>query len=516
MTPPAFRCRRRSSFSGAVSAVRDRCYGRRTFLGESPCSSGSGPRLQPDEHDRDRYGRAMSAGEHVSDQEPDRRRSGNAADPWGEAVAAFLSDLLDHNVEVTVHTDTASFGVSDVRFPVEPQLGADGRTRQFGVTAAGDGDRETAPARFPAELEDLPRAALRALARVTQASNAGLHYPSVRRALHDVVVAEVVADRLQRRSTMPIDVDALAMTVAATLDYFAELAATSVEGAPVTHGIVITSDSSGIEAPTAAVEYPGRLHTRKRTPLLFDGTQSALVVDAGGRALRGVERASLPVTHPEPAGLEAFDELPGLDGALTAAASAALHGIGFYLRDDHSTWIFDDGAPLFVRRGLQWKSIAFESFTETLVQLGETSVPIGQRIARTALRLSMQGRGAILAIAADPAALENVTQPKDRAGETAHGVDSVDDDLRQLLRLHDVSSPAGLARLARLDGATIVDTDGQVIAYGAVVRSTDSQGEGARSAAARTLSTVANVALSVSHDGPITVYRGGRRALEIL
>ena len=116
----------------------------------------------------------------------------------------------------------------------------------------------------------------------------------------------------------------------------------------------------------------------------------------------------------------------------------------------------------------------------------------------------------------DPAALENVTQPKDRAGETAHGVDSVDDDLRQLLRLHDVSSPAGLARLARLDGATIVDTDGQVIAYGAVVRSTDSQGEGARSAAARTLSTVANVALSVSHDGPITVYRGGRRALEIL
>lgn len=38
MTPPALRCRRRSSFSGAVSAIRDRCHGRRAFLGESPCS----------------------------------------------------------------------------------------------------------------------------------------------------------------------------------------------------------------------------------------------------------------------------------------------------------------------------------------------------------------------------------------------------------------------------------------------------------------------------------------------
>lgn len=450
------------------------------------------------------------------EQEDDPAPRVAAADPWGEAVAAFLSDLLDHYVEVTVHTDAASLTSACGRFPVDPQPGADGRARQFSVLSAGDGDRPGAVARFPPELEDLPGAALRALARVTHVAAAGLPYPSVARALHDVVVAEVIADRLRRRSAHGVELDALVMTVAGTIDYFAELAATPLEGEPVTHGIVITADPAGVEAPVSSVAYPGRLHTRKRTPLLFDGTQSALVVDTLGRALRGVERASLPLMDPEPSRLEAFDELPGLDGALTAAASAAFHGVGFYLRGDHSTWIFDDGAPLFVRRGLQWKSIAFDSFTRTLAELGGTNAQIGERIARAVLRLSMQGRGAILAIAADAAALEEVTEPKDRAPTAARDSASVDDDLRQLLRLHDVASPAGLARLARLDGATIVDTAGQVIAYGAIVRSADSQTEGARSAAARTLSTVANVALSVSHDGPITVYRGGRRMLEIL
>lgn len=459
---------------------------------------------------------AVSSGMSPDEQVDSPATGWATADPWGAAVAAFLSDLLDHNVEVTVHTDAPDLTTDGSRFPIVPQLGADGRSRQFSLSTTCGDDPVGDPARFPPELEDLPGAALRALARVTHVAAPGLPYPSVARALHDVVVAEVIADRLRRRSAGTVALDALVMTVAGTIDYFAELAATPLEGTPVTHGIVIAADTAGVEAPASAVAYPGRLHTRKRTPLLFDGTQSTLVVDTLGRALRGVERASLPTMDPEPSRLEMFDELPGLDGALTAAASAAFRGVGFYLRGDHSTWIFDDGEPLFVRRGLQWKSIAFESFTRTLAELGATSEQIGQRLARAALRLSMQGRGAILAIAADAAALEDVTEPKDRTPTSDGRDNSVDDDLRQLLRLHDVSSPAGLARLARLDGATIVDTAGQVIAYGAIVRSADSQAEGARTAAARTLSTVANVALSVSHDGPITVYRGGRRMLEIL
>ncbi|HKN40588.1 MAG TPA: hypothetical protein VJ456_15935, partial [Acidimicrobiia bacterium] len=66
-----------------------------------------------------------------------------------------------------------------------------------------------------------------------------------------------------------------------------------------------------------------------------------------------------------------------------------------------------------------------------------------------------------------------------------------------------------LARLAALDGATILSRDGRLLAYGAIVASSDSQHEGARTAAATTLSQSAEIVLKVSVDGDITVLRAG-------
>jgi DNA integrity scanning protein DisA with diadenylate cyclase activity len=66
-----------------------------------------------------------------------------------------------------------------------------------------------------------------------------------------------------------------------------------------------------------------------------------------------------------------------------------------------------------------------------------------------------------------------------------------------------------LVRLATLDGATILDREGHLLAYGAIVTSTDSQHEGARTAAAGTLSKTADVVLNVSVDGDITIFRDG-------
>lgn len=402
-------------------------------------------------------------------------------DPWDRAINAFLADLTG---------------------PTGPA-----------------GDITHAGSTIPAELGDLPEAASRVLARLVPGGNATVpRYPSIDRALHEVVIAEVLADRLERRADAAIDLDVLVETTAATLDYFAELAVTSVEGTPVTHGLVITADALGLAPVDETVLYPGRLPTRKRTPLLFDGTQSTLVVDCAGHVVRGVERASLPATDStSSASVRAFDELPGIDGGLTAAASAAFRGIGIHLRADRSIVIFDEGTLLFLRRGLRWRSVAFESFAALLVGLGATSAAIAQRLARAALRLSMQGHGAILAIAQSRGDLVRVTQHKDRVlpGPDVPG-SSVDDDLARMLRLPDVATASGLARLARLDGATVIDTAGNVIAYGAIVRSSDSQGEGARSAAARTLSTAVEVAISVSHDGPITVYRDGAPVMELL
>src|SRR5690606_26646001 len=141
---------------------------------------------------------------------------------------------------------------------------------------------------------------------------------------------------------------------------------------PVTHGLVIAG-TQGHAPDDEAVMYPGRLPTRKRTPLLFDGTQCTLVVDVCGHVVRGVERASLPAIESSSASLRAFDELPGIEGGLTAEVSASFRGIGIYLRSDRSIVVFDEGTLLFVRRGLRWRSVAFESFTTTVAALGSTT-----------------------------------------------------------------------------------------------------------------------------------------------
>src|SRR5690606_15654109 len=111
-----------------------------------------------------------------------------------------------------------------------------------------------------------------------------------------------------------------------------------VEGRPVSHGVVVAGDSRGVAPFEPPVMYPGLLPSRKRTPLLFDGSESVLVVKADGRALTGVDRQSIPGCTPE-AFVRSFESVLGIDGALTAAASKGFHGVGAYLRADQTIWI---------------------------------------------------------------------------------------------------------------------------------------------------------------------------------
>jgi hypothetical protein len=441
------------------------------------------------------------------------------SDPWGGAVCSFLADLLN-NVEVRLLSgDEAESPAAEAGWPSAPQVGPDGRIRRFilrGRSAVGE--QSSWAEELPGELLDLPEAALRVLARLTEPSARwDPSAPSLRRALHEVVIAEVLADRLNQRSRQPIGVEVAAATVAETLDYVEELAAGRLEGAPMTHGVVITSDDGGMPAHDPAIPYPGRLRALKRTPLLFDGTHAALLVNRSGGALGGVSRHSLPPPVTGVGAIGAFDEFPGLDGALTAAASAVYGGIGIYLRADRSIWVFDGGHPLFLRRTTRWKSVAFASFIGLLEAHGRTTFEVAERLGHAALRLSMQGHGAVLAVAPGREALDGHLEDRDRYRPTGASQPPVhEEDLRRLLPAGEMTTPSSLARLARLDGATVIDRTGAVLAFGAIVRIGRSRGEGARTAAARSLSHGADLAMSVSQDGPISVFRDGERILEIL
>jgi DNA integrity scanning protein DisA with diadenylate cyclase activity len=141
-----------------------------------------------------------------------------------------------------------------------------------------------------------------------------------------------------------------------------------------------------------------------------------------------------------------------------------------------------------------------------------------QMVADAAFIISGQPRGAILAIVDDAAALDDVVPSKDRY-DLRNELDPA--AMRIETRLHHLIDAEGLddrtlVRLATLDGATILDRDGRLLAYGAIVSSFDSQHEGARTAAARTLSERAQVVAMVSVDGDITIFRNGTAIATLL
>src|SRR5690606_11442936 len=126
--------------------------------------------------------------------------------------------------------------------------------------------------------------------------------------------------------------------------------------------------------------------------------------------------------------------------------------------------------------------------------------------------------GAILAIVPGADQLGGIVPVKDRYDLR----DETDlEAMRAETRLHHLIDAGELdeftlARLAVLDGATILDRDSNLLAYGAVVASSDSEHEGARTAAAKSLSTSADVVLKVSSDGDITIFRDGAAVTTLL
>jgi hypothetical protein len=272
------------------------------------------------------------------------------------------------------------------------------------------------------------------------------------------------------------------------------------------------------DTPRLSVPYPAGLRSAKRAPLLFDGQRSVLVVDPAGRARTELQRHRFDRLGGRTNRLDEVDEADGWleSGSLVARATALLGGLGFYVRTDRTVWTFVDGRPLLVRRGEHWSAfpIQLSSSIEEMIGGGAAA----DIVAKAAYMIAGRPQGAILAIVDAAADVDDVVSRKDRFDRR----DDLDPAaMRPETRLHHLIDAGGLdehtvARLAALDGATILDRDGGLVAYGAIVSSTDSQHEGARTAAARSLSQRAIVVLKVSVDGDITVFRGGTAITTLL
>jgi hypothetical protein len=335
--------------------------------------------------------------------------------------------------------------------------------------------------------------------------------PALRRALRDTVAGEILARYLASR----IGREARTDLIAETIEYLIELSGTRVESHDVTHGVIVTDALR--DAPQHEFAYPADIRAAKRAPLLFDGQRSVLVVDGAGRARTELQSHRLDRLTAGTTFLEAYAAEFSHSGALVAEATRRLGGLGFFLRADRSIWIFADGRPLLVRRAERWTAFPLE-LADAISDSTGTTPATAEILVQAAFIISAQRHGAILAIVDDPGALEGIVSPKDRY-DHRNSVDptamEIETRLHHLIDAEDLDARA-LARFAALDGATILDREGHLIAYGAIVSSSGSQYEGARTAAAKTLSHTAEIVLKVSADGDITVFRGGAVAATLL
>jgi hypothetical protein len=189
--------------------------------------------------------------------------------------------------------------------------------------------------------------------------------------------------------------------------------------------------------------------------------------------------------------------------------------------------VFAGGALVFAYRDARWRLLdipaKFDSWNQAL---GTTRPPdLAARLFEAALNLCEQRRGALFVVLRDPdLSLPVLLEPGDRV--IADGVpggrqDAADASPRPTKSaLHDLVrgrnlvelGGATLEALAGRDGAVVTDSEGRLLAFGAILRARSGVGaiEGARASAALGASYHGPV-LKVSEDGSLAMFLDGRR-----
>ena len=189
------------------------------------------------------------------------------------------------------------------------------------------------------------------------------------------------------------------------------------------------------------------------------------------------------------------------------------------LSPSHEIKVFAEGALVFTFRNADWHLLDVEAkYVQWLEAVG--SREIAEKLFQCALDMADARQGALLVVLHDAASAGALVAPIDRLDRPAPAEGDRDAHrrpLHYLLRgrnLQDIDETVLMA-LASLDGATVVDSHGRLIAAGAILMHPHADGsdawvsEGARTTAAQAAGSFGAV-LKVSTDGMITCYDDSR------
>jgi long-chain acyl-CoA synthetase len=175
--------------------------------------------------------------------------------------------------------------------------------------------------------------------------------------------------------------------------------------------------------------------------------------------------------------------------------------------------VFADGRPAGRYANGRWSPESLWRVDEAVARLAKQKdfdLALLQQVLRCAFRMSERNLGAIFVLGDADAILERSDPPEISSFATIASAD--------MEHLTDQE----LVNFAKQDGATVIDLEGKFRGCMVLLRpAADTQaeiglGKGARHSSAAKISAEGQcVAITVSQDGPITVYDGGRRILSL-
>jgi hypothetical protein len=309
--------------------------------------------------------------------------------------------------------------------------------------------------------------------------------------------------------------------IAAAIEVLRVAALSQYENRYISSGLLLLdgdrdpADPESAIPETAGVPYSQALTSIKAFYRLCDGVRTVYLVDRAGRLLRTVDIARwAEATHAGEASLP----VP-CAAAYRAHALATIRTghVCVVLSPTHEIKVFAEGVQAFAFRNAAWHLLDIQAKYVAWVA-GVGRAVLAEKLFQAALDLSDARQGAMFVVLRDPArALPSLVARPDLLqpdavpgdGELSRQV------LLNLLARHDLNHLDGsvLESLASLDGATVLDLDGRVLAAGAILRHPAESGgdgqspEGARTTAALAASRFGPV-LKVSEDGMITFYDG--------
>jgi hypothetical protein len=307
--------------------------------------------------------------------------------------------------------------------------------------------------------------------------------------------------------------------IASVIELLRVAALSSHENRPISTGVLLLGTQTDplrpdVPVPPTAPSYTESLTATKSFFKLADGVRTVFLANADGRLLDivGVEKWAAAACRHQPL------QVPCAKAYQAHARATLQHGhVCAVFSPSREIKVFAEGAEIFAFRSAAWHLLDLQAkyrlWAEAVGNEG-----LAMRLFQAALDLADAREGALFVVAREPEqAVAQLVVRADRLDLPMPDAPGAEPSRRDLLHLLEGRTATDLdgnvfLALASLDGATVVDRSGRLLAAGAILRhpATDDFGfsgtiEGARTTAAMAASRYGPV-LKVSEDGIITFF----------